>query len=61
MEATTMTLATLITSITSVWTMVIGNIGDVLTTAVSSPVVVLFIGLAVAGCIVGFGKKLLHV
>lgn len=57
----TLTLATLITQLTSVWTMIFTNIGQVLTTAVSSPIVILFIGMSVAGCIVGFGKKLLHV
>lgn len=60
-EATMPTLSGLLTDVTSVFTTVIGKIIDVATAALQSPVVVLFIGMAVTGCIVGFAKKLLHV
>lgn len=55
------TLGSLVTDVTSIFTMVISNVVQAAQVALSSPVVVLFIGMAVTGCIVGFAKKLLHV
>lgn len=56
-----MTLTTLLADCQSVLTAVTGWMTAIFNAAVASPVVVLFIGLAVVGVAVGFAKKLLHI
>lgn len=58
---TTMTLAALMTAVGSVFTAAIGYLGQVMNTALTSPVVQLFIGAAFVGLVISWGKKLLHV
>lgn len=55
-----MELNVLINSISSVFASLLGWIPDVLEVALESPIVIIFIALAVCGVIVGFAKKLLH-
>lgn len=55
-----MELATFINAVSSVFASLLGWIPDVLEVALDSPVVIVFIALAVCGVIVGFAKKLLH-
>lgn len=51
----------LISSTTSILTAVTGWIPTIFNAAIASPIVVVFIGLAVCGVAVGFAKKLLHI
>ena len=56
----TMTLAQLLTSIGTVLSSLLGWLIDIFNTAVSSPIVLVFIVFAVIGVAVGFTRKLLN-
>lgn len=55
-----MTLTQLLSDLGLVWGKIMESIPSALTSALSSPVVIVFIGCAFAGVIVGFAKKILH-
>lgn len=56
-----MTLTALLSALAEVWGKIIEAVPSALTTALNSPVVVVFIGCAFAGVILGFAKKMLHI
>lgn len=55
-----MTLTQLLSDLASVWGKIVEAIPAALSAALASPVVIVFIGCAFAGVIVGFAKKILH-
>ena len=56
-----MTLAALINNVSSILASFLGWIPDVFEVAVESPIVMLFLGAAIVGVVVGFAKKLMHI
>lgn len=56
----TMTLANLITAILEVVTTLFENVGTVFTSAMSNPLVQIFLGIFFAGAIIGIGKRILN-
>lgn len=58
MEETTMTLANLITAILEVVTSLFENVGTVFSSAMSNPLVQLFLGVWFAGAIIGIGRRI---
>lgn len=56
-----MSVSGILSSTGTILTSVTGWLPTIFNTAIQSPIVVVFIGLAVVGVAVGFAKKLLHI
>lgn len=59
MEASAVTLATILTSVSSIVTSAIGWVGDFMTVIVSNPLMLMFVILPVVGFGVGLIKRLI--
>lgn len=55
-----MTLETLIESVLTVVTSLFTNVGTVFTSAMSNPLVQIFLGVWFAGAIIGIGRRILN-
>lgn len=60
MEETTMTLANLITALTSVVTSIFSQVGTVFDTALDNPMLQLMLGIFFAGAIVGMCRRIFN-
>ena len=60
-EAATVTVATLIASVTKIFTAAIGWVGTVATTIVDEPLLLMFCVIPLVGLGVGLFRRLLHV